>query len=291
VQTCALPICSKPPAKAYPSTAATMGFFGGASVTPPNPRPSTVGKSPPRNAFRSMPAQNVPPAPVSTYTETSLRSSSSSRAAATPRAMAPLMAFLTFGRLSVMTAIPPSTSTRTSSDTATSGLLGLEADAAVQADDLGVDVVVLNQHPHQVGELRGTAHALGEHHRGHQLGLELLGVGGEAVDRGVDDAGADRVDPDADDGQVAGRGHGHADDAALGRRVGHLSYLALQGRNRRGVDDDTAGAVLVRGLGLADRGGADAHEVEGADQVDVDDLPVGGEVVRRAVPVHRTGGP
>src|SRR5580692_2351823 len=54
-------------------------------------------------------------------------------------------------------------------------LLGLEPDPAVEADDLGVHVVVLDQGPDQVPELIRPPHALGEHDRSHQLRLELLG--------------------------------------------------------------------------------------------------------------------
>src|SRR5690348_18295125 len=60
----------------------------------------------------------------------------------------------------------------------------------------------------------------------------------EPVDRGVDDARADRVHPDPDGGQVAGTGHGHADDAALGGGIRDLAGLALDARYRGGVDDD-----------------------------------------------------
>ena len=58
-----------------------------------------------------MPAQNVPPAPVSTIATTSGRGSSSSMAAAMPLATASLTALRACGRLMVMTATPPSTST------------------------------------------------------------------------------------------------------------------------------------------------------------------------------------
>src|SRR6516165_7339450 len=193
------------------------GLAGGRSAMPPKPRPGTAGESPARNPFRSMPALNVPPAPVRISTRTSLMPSSSSTAAAMPRATSPLTALRASGRLMVMTAIPPSTSVRTASSAITaSGLLGLEPDAAVEADDLGVHVVVLDQRPDQVRELGRGAHPLGEDHRRGHPGLELLAARATAVDGRVDDAGGDGVHPHPDRGEVAGRGKGHADDPALG---------------------------------------------------------------------------
>src|SRR4051812_16500278 len=82
---------------------------------PANPRPSTTGSSPSRNAFRSMPEQNEPPAPVSTPTESSGSRSRSSTAAASPRASAAFTALRAFGRFRVITRIAPSRSVRTSS--------------------------------------------------------------------------------------------------------------------------------------------------------------------------------
>ena len=76
---------------------------------PANPRPPAIGFSPARNPFRSMPAQNVPPAPVSTMTRMSGRASRSSRTAAIPAATAPFTAFRAAGRLMVTTATGPST--------------------------------------------------------------------------------------------------------------------------------------------------------------------------------------
>ncbi len=87
---------------------------------PTEPAPLDDREVAAEEAFRSIPAQNVPPAPVMTIAVTSLRSSSSSREAAIPRATAPLIAFLALGRLMVMTATPSSTATRTSSDMHTS---------------------------------------------------------------------------------------------------------------------------------------------------------------------------
>ncbi|MCO5556213.1 hypothetical protein L7F22_009759 [Adiantum nelumboides] len=89
-------------------------------------------------------------------------------------------------------------------------------------------------------------------------------------------AGPAATDPDAEVGQVAGDRQGHADDAALGRRVRGLPDLALERRDRGGVDDDAA--VAVDRLGLRDPLRGEADHVERADQVDVDDL---GEVGQR----------
>ena len=84
--------------------------------------------------------------------------------------------------------------------------------------------------------------------------------------------------------QVARDRKRHADDAAFGGRVGDLADLAVEGRDRRGVDDHAALAVLVR---LVDehRGRREAQDVEGADQVDGDDHLEGLE--RRAGPASR----
>ena len=70
--------------------------------------------------------------------------------------------------------------------------------------------------------------------------------------------------------QVAGDRQGHADDAALGRRVGGLADLAVERGDRRGVDDDAA--LLAERLGLGDPLGGQPQHVERADQVDLDDL-------------------
>ena len=101
----------------------------------------------------------------------------------------------------------------------------------------------------------------------------LLGQGREQ--RGVEEAGGDRDDADAARGQVARRRQRHADDAALRGRVGDLADLAVVGGDRGRVDADAALALLV-GLVLAHRGGGEAEHVEGADQVDLDDV---GEVL------------
>src|SRR5205823_141485 len=118
---------------------------------------------------------------------------------------------------------------------------------------------------------------------GDELGLPRVALRAGAVDGGVDDAGADRVDAHADGGEVTGGGHGHADDPALGRGVGDLAGLALDAGHRGGVDDDAALVVRVGGLGRGHLGCGDPHHVERPDQVDVDDLAVGGQVMRGTV--------
>ena len=97
---------SKPPPSAHPSTAAMSGLRTTAWVSPPNPRPGRIGVSPFANAFRSMPALNVPPAPVSTPTDSVGSASSSSRAAASWTATSRLTAFFCAGRLMVIVRTP-----------------------------------------------------------------------------------------------------------------------------------------------------------------------------------------
>src|SRR5260221_13770309 len=50
---------------------------------------------------------------------------------------------------------------------------GLEPDAAVEPDDVGIHVIVLDQRPDELGELGGGAHPLGEHPGGDTPGLKL----------------------------------------------------------------------------------------------------------------------
>src|SRR4051794_4267099 len=80
---------------------------------PAKPRSPTYGVSPCTNALRSMPAQNPPPAPVSTPTLSESSPSSSSSAAAIPSANARFTALRASGRFSVMIWMRPPRSTRT----------------------------------------------------------------------------------------------------------------------------------------------------------------------------------
>ena len=106
---------SNPPASAQPSAAPTRGLRGGVWVMPHRPRPGKEGTSPLRNALRSIPAENVPPAPVSTPARSSVAASSSSTASRIPAATAPFRALRASGRLIVMTCTAPWRSTSTSS--------------------------------------------------------------------------------------------------------------------------------------------------------------------------------
>ena len=130
------------------------------------------------------------------------------------------------------------------------------------------------------GELGRLAQAVGEGHGLAQPLARLLGQRREQL--GVEQARRDGHDADALVGQVARRRQRHADDAALGGRVGDLSDLPVVGGGRRGVDAHAALArVALRIVGEHGRGG-EAEHVEGADQVDPDDGLEGHEVVRPA---------
>jgi hypothetical protein len=74
---------------------------------------------------------------------------------------------------------------------------------------------------------------------------------------------------------------GHARDSGLGRRVGHLADLPLEGGDRGRVQDDAPLAAVVR-LVLAHLVGGDPCDVERRDQVQVDHAP---EVVEGVGPV------
>src|SRR6516164_6669381 len=148
------------------------GLRGGVMVMPPKPRPGIIGLSPRIQALRSIPAQNVPPAPVSTPTRRSPSASSSSAAAARARAAAPSSAFLASGRLMVMTWTWPRRSAVTGSDILLLLLSGRHADDDLAGRDpvghapqRGADVFKLVHFGH------GGPHPLGD-----QLGQCLPGA-------------------------------------------------------------------------------------------------------------------
>src|SRR6516164_10513477 len=142
------------------------GLRGGVMVMPPKPRPGMNGLSPRIQALRSIPAQNVPPAPVSTPTRRSPSASSSSAAAARARAAAPSSAFLASGRLMVMTWTWPRRSTVTGSAIRLLPLLGRYADddlagrdpvrhAPQRGNDVFQFVHLGHRGPHSLGDQRG----------------------------------------------------------------------------------------------------------------------------------------
>ena len=95
-------------------------------------------------------------------------------------------------------------------------------------------------------ELGGLAQAVRERHRSRRSALARL-LGQRREQRRVEQARRDRHDADALVGQVARRRQRHADDAALGGRVGDLADLPVVGGGRRGVDAHAALAVLACG--------------------------------------------
>src|SRR5271168_521192 len=83
---------------------------------------------------------------------------------------------------------------------------------------------------------------------------------------------------DAQRPEVACHGQAHARDSGFGRGVGDLPDLALERRDRRGVDDDAA--LLVLGFVLAHVAGRQPADIERGDEVEIDDRLEGLEIVR-----------
>src|SRR5262249_20307057 len=106
---------SRPPATAYPSTAASTGLESSMRDGPIGPSPSSVPRlpRPSDTPFRSAPAQNVPPAPVSTATGEESSASKRRKASASAAAVGPSTAFRTAGRSMVTIVTAPSRSQRT----------------------------------------------------------------------------------------------------------------------------------------------------------------------------------
>mmetsp|Transcript_6315 Transcript_6315/g.25625 ORF Transcript_6315/g.25625 Transcript_6315/m.25625 type:complete len:609 (+) Transcript_6315:468-2294(+) len=149
-----------------------------------------------------------------------------------------------------------------------------QADGAVQPDDLAIEHVVGDDLVHELGVVLRPAQAAREGHAGRQRVLHLLGHAEQH--RRAEDARRDRHVADAVAGQVARDRQGHADDAALGGRIGRLANLAVVGRDRGGRDQHaalTGGLGLVLGHGL----GGQTDHVEAANQVDRDRLREAGQ--------------
>src|SRR6202022_5073783 len=86
-------------------------------------------------------------------------------------------------------------------------------------------------------------------------------------------ARCDGGDPDAETAEVAGHGQGHACDPGLGGGVGDLADLTLECRDRGGVHDDAAFAVI--GLVATHVPGLQPVQIEGGDQIELDYRPEG----------------
>ena len=139
----------------------------------------------------------------------------------------------------------------------------------------------------QLGVLVRAAEARRVRDRGAERLARLLWQ--RAQQRRLEEARRDRADADRGAREVARGRQRHGDDAALGRRVGDLADLAVERRDRRGVDDHSALAALVELVLLHPRGGV-AHHVERADQVDLDHALERVEVVGPVL-VHGALGP
>ena len=97
-------------------------------------------------------------------------------------------------------------------------------------------------------------------------------------DRRLEHAGRDGHHPNLPGGQFAGERQREGYYAALGRRVGGLADLAVEGCDGRGVDDDTA--LTLDRLGGSHRSRGESGHVERAHEVDVDDAAEPFEVER-----------
>src|SRR5271169_3833748 len=145
-------------------------------------------------------------------------------------------------------------------------LLRRHPDAAVEPDDLPVEIAVLRDVGDELAVLRRLAEPLGEEDRLAQRRALLLGQ--HAQEGGVEEPRGDGHDPHADGGQVAGGGQRHPDHRTLGGRIGELADLAVEGGDRRRVHDDAPLAV-VQGLGPGHGARGTGHHVEGPDDVEL----------------------
>src|SRR2546425_6739221 len=147
-------------------------------------------------------------------------------------------------------------------------LPGLHPDRAVEPDRLAVQHRVLDDVQGQRRKFRGTAETRREGYLLAERGADRIGQGREK--RGVENAGRDRHHADPELGEVARNRERHAHNAALRGRVGSLADLAVEGRDRRGIDDDPALTLGPWGV-LRHERGAESDAVEGADEVHLDD--------------------
>jgi hypothetical protein len=104
--------------------------------------------------------------------------------------------------------------------------------AGVQPDRFGVEIVILDEVLGQCRELLRPPESLGKHSVLREFGLPFLRVLADAVDRGVDEAGDDRVDPDFGYRKVTRDGKCESDDPGLGSAVGCLAQLSVKRGDR-----------------------------------------------------------
>ncbi len=120
----------------------------------------------------------------------------------------------------------------------------------------------------QRGKFGGIAQARWKRHR---LAQRLLHLIGQAIQHGGgENTRRDGQHPDAGAGKFPRRRQGQRDDAAFRRRIGGLTDLTLVGGDGSGADDDPAFCRIQR-FQAFHIGRRQAHHVERADQVDVDD--------------------
>ncbi len=124
---------------------------------------------------------------------------------------------------------------------------------------------------HELGVLLGAREAPRERDTGRQRRPEFVGDSGKH--RGINDAGRDCVDANAVLRKVSGCREGEADDSRLGGSVRGLANLSLIGGDGGSVDNYSSLSVLVA-FGLRYGLGGERENVEGADQVDLDDRGV-----------------
>mmetsp|Transcript_31976 Transcript_31976/g.95237 ORF Transcript_31976/g.95237 Transcript_31976/m.95237 type:complete len:290 (-) Transcript_31976:3-872(-) len=119
-----------------------------------------------------------------------------------------------------------------------------EADAAVHADGLAVEVAIVDDVRGEQRKLLRLAETRRPGDRGQEPLLHLRRRG--LHQGGVDDPRGDGHDADAEPGEVTRHGQGHAHDRAFGRGVRQLALLAFEGRYRGHVDDHSPVPLSVR---------------------------------------------
>mmetsp|Transcript_99035 Transcript_99035/g.258193 ORF Transcript_99035/g.258193 Transcript_99035/m.258193 type:complete len:277 (-) Transcript_99035:55-885(-) len=143
-----------------------------------------------------------------------------------------------------------------------------KADTAVHADDLAIQIPVVDDRGAQVGELFCQTEPLRRCNLSKQAVLHFLGS--HLHQRSVNDSGRNGHDTDTVSGEVARHGEGHPNHRSLGCGVHKLALLPLDPRHARHVDDDATASVLGR-RGLRHGAGPVCRAVECAVRVEFHD--------------------